>query len=88
MSWAKPADAQQWQHEFGARLRRLRLERGLSQMQLAHKADLDPTYISAVEQGRRNLSLVNIHVLALVMEVDVRELFTSDDQPARQADGL
>ncbi|MDP9164685.1 MAG: helix-turn-helix domain-containing protein [Actinomycetota bacterium] len=75
MSWAKPEDAAKWQRDFGLRLREVRLAKGYSQMQLALAADMDPTYLSAVEQGRRNISLVNIHALAGTLEVSVRKLF-------------
>lgn len=76
MSWAKPEDAQRWQREFGDRLRELRERQGLSQMELAHRADVHPTYVSSVERGRRNVSLVNIRVLAHVLGVPVAAFFT------------
>ncbi len=75
MSWAKPEQAAGWQRDFGQRLRELRLAQGMSQMQLALAADIDPTYVSAVEQGRRNISLVNIHALAATLAVSPRALF-------------
>lgn len=75
MSWAKPADAAKWQRAFGVRLREVRLEKGLSQMQLALAADMDPTYLSGVEQGRRNISLVNMHALAGSLGVEVSAFF-------------
>ena len=82
MSWAKPADAARWQREFGERVRTVRKARGLSQMQLALLADIDPTYLSGVEQGRRNISLANIHVLAGRLGVDAYELLLRGPGPA------
>jgi transcriptional regulator with XRE-family HTH domain len=75
VSWARPEDAESWQRQFGERLRELRRRQGMSQMDLAHKADMDATYLSAVERGRRNLGLVNMHVLAQSLGVKVAELF-------------
>lgn len=49
---------------FGVRLRNLRMESGVSQEQLAELASLDRTYISSVERGKRNISLINILKLA------------------------
>lgn len=55
---------------FGRRLRRLRQERGLSQEQLAHIAQLDRTYVSSCEAGRRNATIKTITRLAKALEVD------------------
>ena len=46
-------------------LRRLRAERGWSQERLAHEAGLNRTYLSAVERSEQNISLDNIHKLAV-----------------------
>ena len=49
---------------FGRRVRDARLARGLTQEQLAVLAGFDRTYVSLVERGKRNLSLLNIYQLA------------------------
>jgi transcriptional regulator with XRE-family HTH domain len=54
---------------FGRNVRALREARGYSQEGLALEANLDRTYISQVEGGRRNISLVNICRLAYVLRV-------------------
>lgn len=66
---AEAQQADRWQASFGARLRELRLAAGFSQMELAEAAGLHPTYVSSVERGRRNISLVNIHMLARALTV-------------------
>ena len=78
MSRDKPKDAASWQGDFGLRLREQRCARGMSQMQLALASDIDPTYISSVEQGRRNIGLVNINVLAATLGISPRDLFPPD----------
>ncbi len=50
---------------------------GLSQEQLAERANLHRTYISDVERGTRNLSLGSIDKLARALEVSVAALFSS-----------
>jgi transcriptional regulator with XRE-family HTH domain len=50
--------------QFGRRVRQLRLERKLSQEDLAELADLHRNYVSQIEGGRRNVSLLNILKLA------------------------
>ena len=55
---------------FGRRLRTLRLERGLSQEQLADLAQLDRTYVSGCETGRRNATIRTICRLSGALQVD------------------
>jgi transcriptional regulator with XRE-family HTH domain len=64
-----------YKQDFGVRLRQLREEARLSQMTLAHTANLHPTYIASIERGKRNVSLVNIHLLAEALGVDVADFF-------------
>jgi transcriptional regulator with XRE-family HTH domain len=59
---------------FGDRVRSVRGAKGISQEELAELADLDRTYISGVERGVRNISLVNISALARALGVRVAEL--------------
>ena len=60
--------------KFGDAVRRERKKKGLSQEALAFAADLDRTYISGVERGRRNIGLVNIHRIAKALKVRARDL--------------
>jgi transcriptional regulator with XRE-family HTH domain len=70
----KKHDAQT-QALFGEKLRTLRKEKGLSQEALALACNLDRTYIGGVERGERNISLLNIHKIAMALGVTARELF-------------
>ncbi|MGE4421663.1 MAG: helix-turn-helix domain-containing protein [Pseudodesulfovibrio sp.] len=60
--------------EFGQRVRQLREEAGLSQEKLAELTDVHRTYISGIERGRQNISLLTMHQLALALETDVSKL--------------
>jgi transcriptional regulator with XRE-family HTH domain len=60
---------------FGARVRQLRTERGLSQEAFADRAKLHRTYIGAIERGEQNLSLLNIERIAATLGVSLAELF-------------
>lgn len=62
---------------FGAELRRRRTESGISQERLAELADLHRTYISAVESGKRNLTLESIQRLAQALGASVGSFFES-----------
>ena len=61
---------------FGAHIRTLRLERGLSQEEVAHRAGVHVTYLSGIERGRRNPSLMNLRKIAGVLSVSVGDLFS------------
>lgn len=72
----------------GENLRRLRLRQGLSQGALAERAQLNRSYLSMVENGRRNISLDNLVVLALALCVEPVELLRAPQlvqTPAEEA---
>lgn len=60
---------------LGDRLRDRRAARGLTQAQLAEQCDLHRTFIGSVERGERNLSLLNLRLIARVLRVPLAELF-------------
>jgi transcriptional regulator with XRE-family HTH domain len=68
---AKAMDVQQ---RLGKRVREKRNELGLSQEAFADKCKLDRTYISGIERGKRNVSLVNIEVIAKSLGISIAEL--------------
>lgn len=72
-------DAQTVQRRFGARLRQLRENLGLSQEESAHRAGLDRSYVGQVERGERNVSLLNIYRIAAGLEISPRDLFPEQD---------
>lgn len=63
---------------FGNNVRRYRLIKGMSQEQLAHKADLHRTYIGMIERAEKNITLVNIQKIANSLEVTVNQLLGED----------
>ncbi len=61
--------------KFGKNLKRLRLEKGISQESLALSADLDRTYIPSIEKGERNVSITVVEKLANTLNVSISEFF-------------
>lgn len=59
---------------FGNRIKAFREASSLSQESLAFKAGFDRTYISLVERGKRNLSLLNICRFAEALNVKPSDL--------------
>ena len=60
---------QDWKGVVGRNVRALRHERGLSQEQLAHEAELDVTYLRGIERGRRNPSLLVMARVSTALQV-------------------
>jgi transcriptional regulator with XRE-family HTH domain len=58
----------------GATIRRLRLERGLTQEQLAEGASIDRTVLVAVESGRRSVLYERLFDIADALGVPVTDL--------------
>lgn len=61
--------------KFGKQVKKLRLEKGLSQEKLAYEADLDRTYIPSIEKGERNVSITVIEKIAKALKVKISILF-------------
>lgn len=72
---APPISRQQAALAFGGALRCARTDRGVSQMSLAASSDLDPTFISLLERGRRVPSFIVIIRLADALNVSPIRLF-------------
>ena len=61
---------------FAGNMRRIRLEKEMTQEAVAEGAGLHPNYISSVERGERNISIVNIERIAMALGVTIAELVT------------
>lgn len=63
---------------FGSNVRRWRKKRGLSQEELASRAELHPTYVSGIETGYRNPTLKIVGRIAEALDVAPAELLQVD----------
>lgn len=59
---------------FGENVRKRREEREWTQEQLAEKADLDQTFISGIERGARNPTIITINKLSKALKTSVSGL--------------
>lgn len=54
---------------MGENVRKYRLTNNLTQVQLAEKAELDVTYLSAIEHGKRNITLNLLEKIAYALDI-------------------
>jgi len=63
--------------KIGNRIKELREIKNMSQKDLAYSADLDRSYIASVENGQRNISIVNIEKIANALGVSLNNFFSN-----------
>ena len=68
------------QRKFARNLRQIRNRRGLSQEELAERADLHRTYVSGLEREIRNPTLSVIEKIADALEVRPDELLAEKER--------
>lgn len=61
--------------KLGLNIKKLRHEQNISQEALAEKCGLHRTYLSGIERGERNPSLINLVKIASSLNVSLSELF-------------
>ena len=66
---------------MGVKLRRLRSERGMSQIALAHALGISPSYLNQVEQNQRPLTVSLLLKLNRTLGADIQQF--SEDEEAR-----
>lgn len=65
---------------LGRNVQRIRQEKRLTQEQLAEISGFSQQYISGLEKGRRNPTIVTIYEIASALEVSHMDLVRPDDQ--------
>ncbi|SHG68880.1 helix-turn-helix domain-containing protein [Marivita hallyeonensis] len=63
------------QSRVSRNIQRIRREKDLSQEEVAHRADIHQTYLSGVETGKRNPSILVVERIAKALGVDVSAIF-------------
>jgi len=65
-------------------IRKLRMDKSISQENLALQADIDRTYISDIEKGERNISVEILEKLANTLEISISDLFKQVENYGKQ----
>ncbi len=69
-------DDQHFLRDLGSRIRQRRVDRKWTQAQLADRCQLHRTFIGSVERGERNLSILNVRLIARALRVPLVDLFS------------
>jgi transcriptional regulator with XRE-family HTH domain len=67
----------------GSNLARIRREKGLTQEQLEARSGFSQQYLSDLERGRRNPTIVTLFEISQALGVDPRDLITPDSEASR-----
>jgi transcriptional regulator with XRE-family HTH domain len=68
--------------KIGSRIRKYRLQRNLTQEDLAEKANLHPTFIAHIELGRKVCSIKSLEKIANALKIPIHLLFTDPQKPS------
>jgi transcriptional regulator with XRE-family HTH domain len=61
---------------FGLRLRKLRKQKGWTQVQMADALGIDRSYISDMEKGKKNVCLPTLEVIAQGFDISMSKLIS------------
>lgn len=64
--------------KLGSNLRRLRIQRDISQESLAYETELDRTYISDIETGKKNPTIIVLSRIADALKVQIKDIINSN----------
>ena len=59
---------------LGKAIRKARLERGVSQEELADRSSVDRSYMSSIERGKQNPGIISVLQIAYALEMTATEL--------------
>ena len=61
--------------KVGERIKELRQAQNISQEKLSLKADIDRTYLASVEQGKRNIAIINLEKIVIALDTTLEVFF-------------
>ncbi len=64
--------------KIGLRIKEYRTNLKLTQEALAFKAEIDKTYVNEVENGKRNVSVINLEKIICALDATVKDFFNSE----------
>ncbi|MGH2648077.1 MAG: helix-turn-helix domain-containing protein [Ginsengibacter sp.] len=64
--------------KIGKRITELRKEKNLSQQKFAYEADIERTFLTHIEKGRKNISVDTLQRILEGLEIPIRDFFDSE----------
>jgi transcriptional regulator with XRE-family HTH domain len=61
--------------KIGGRIKEKRLALKLTQEKLAFKSEVDKTYLNEVENGKRNVSIINLEKIIKALDISFEDFF-------------
>lgn len=61
--------------KFGKKISELRIDHGVTQEELAFRANISPSYMSAIERGITDITISTVKRLSKALEIEIIELF-------------
>jgi len=66
------------QEKIGKRITELRKEKELSQQKFAYEADIERSFLTHIEKGRKNISVGTMERIFTALGVSFKEFFNTD----------
>lgn len=66
------------QERIGKRITQLRTEKKLSQQKFAYEADIERSFLTHIEKGRKNISVGTLERIFSALEISFKDFFDSE----------
>ncbi|MBS1918473.1 MAG: helix-turn-helix transcriptional regulator [Bacteroidetes bacterium] len=66
------------QEKIGKRITELRKAKKLSQQKFAYEADIERSFLTHIEKGRKNISVGTLERIMSALEISVKDFFDSE----------
>ena len=64
--------------KIGKRIKELRTDKELSQQKFAYEADIERTFLTHIEKGRKNISISTLEKILSGLEISIKDFFDSE----------
>ena len=66
------------QEKIGVRITQLRKEKKLSQQKFAYEADIERSFLTHIEKGRKNISVGTLERVLIALEISIKDFFDAE----------